>query len=141
VVENANSGKGRLSDLLAAEQLVDSFRAGAGGFCACEFRSTFLLDPSFRQPPGLPEQGRVTGMARERAAAKIGLVATAVVDQFPEIKNCLLLTRATLEVAESFLEGKAKGEVQTDQHATPTLQFIAQPIGDLGPRPARAYSR
>jgi hypothetical protein len=80
-------------------------------------------------------------MARERAAAKIRLPATAVVDQFPEIENGLLLLRATLEVAETFLERKTKGEVQPDQDATPTFQFIAQPISDFGPRPARVDFR
>jgi len=54
-------------------------------------------------------------MACERTATKVGIVAAALVDQFPEVEDRFRFLSPALKIAAVFTERKAKGEVHPDR--------------------------
>ena len=83
VVQDTNSGNRTLSDLFAANQLVNRFRSCLSCFDACELRPPLALHPGFRQWPRLPKQRCVHGILDECGTSKIRIRTALLLNQLP----------------------------------------------------------
>ena len=83
VVQDTNSGNRTLSDLFAANQLVNRFRSCLSCFDAYELRPPLALHPGFRQWPRLPKQRCVHGILDECGTSKIRIRTALLLNQLP----------------------------------------------------------